>query len=202
MTSRQTVKYVREKGYECVLGNHELMMMTYSSVFLEDYSKKSISDELSNWFYVGGKETLYSYKLIEIVDNQVIFTSNNEYFDDYISDLNWMKTLPLYIELDEKVNDKKVVISHSCISNVWNKKDDKEFKKLYLGQIIWDRQTPDEYSNIFNIFGHTKVKQAKLQDNYINIDTGCHYKNEDYGKLTAFCIDDSEVITIKRDVKD
>ena len=202
LTSRQTVKYVREKGYECVLGNHELMMTTYGRMFLNDFVKKEISDELFSWLSVGGKETLYSYGLIDIVNGNAVCSSNEEYLEDYISDINWMQTIPLYIELEEKINDKKVVISHTCISNVWNKKDDDNFKKQYLEHIIWDRQTPDEYSNIFNIFGHTKVKEAKLNDNYINIDTGCHSMNYMYGKLSAFCVDDQEVISINRDVKD
>ena len=200
--SRQTVSFVRENGYKCVLGNHETMMIDCLNTFLKDYPNEFKSQDLSSWLRNGGRETLLSYELINIENQNITFNKNSEYLDTFISDIKWMKTLPLYLELENKINDKKVVVSHSCISNVWNKKDDDDFKEMLKKYVLWDRQTPDENYEIFNIFGHTKVTQAQVKENYINIDTGCFSMDYRYGKLSAFCIDDQEIITVSRNIKD
>ena len=200
--ARQTVKFIRENGYKCVLGNHETVMIEHLDSFLNDYPRSFKFSDFHMWLINGGKETLLSYELIKIVNDKITFNEHSPYLDDFIDDLKWMKSLPLYLELEHKINNKDVVVSHSCISNVWDKKDDKNYQEMFERCVLWDRQIPNEFSNIFNIFGHTKVKEAQLKDNYINIDTGCYYKNEDYGKLTAFCIDDQEVISIKRSIED
>jgi len=200
--SRKIVKYIRENNYKCVLGNHELLMINNSS----DFFKKSLMDinlkNLETWISVGGKETLLSYGLIDVVDDKIVRVSKSKYMDNFISDVKWMQSLPLYFETKQKINDKKVIISHSCISNVWKSKKDKDFEKKYKSEFIWQRDTPDKSCKIFNIFGHTKVIIPTVYDNYINIDTGCYEKNEKYGKLTAFCIENQEVICIQKNIKD
>ena len=201
-SSRQTVKYVREKEYKTILGNHELMMINYGSLFLKNYPNDIDCDELFFWLDSGGKETLYSYELIELVNDKIICSKDSQYLDDFISDLNWMKTLPLYLEVEQKINDKNIVISHSCISNVWDKRYDDNFKEMLEKFILWDREIPEKNYEIFNIFGHTKVKHAVIHDNYINIDTGCYSVHYKYGKLTALCLENQEIISIIRDPED
>lgn len=49
---------------------------------------------------------------------------------------------------------------------------------------------------IFNIFGHTPIKNVNTSKHFINIDTGYYIKNETgYGRLSAYCIEKNEVIS-------
>jgi len=200
--SRQTVRLARQNGYKCILGNHETMMIESLHTFLNDYPTNFRFSDLYFWLECGGRETLLSYELIRIENNDIVFNENNKYFDDFISDLYWMKTLPLYLELEHKINDKRVVISHSCISNVWDKKDDENYKDMLEEHVLWDRQTPHENSNIFNVYGHTKVNNVIVKENYAAIDTGCFSRNKRFGKLSAFCLEDQKIISVFRNLND
>ncbi len=52
-------------------------------------------------------------------------------------------------------------------------------------------------ANIYNIFGHTIVKNVIIEDNYAMIDTGaCLSKNGYYGRLTALHYPSFKMISI------
>lgn len=202
-SSREVVKFVRENEYKCTLGNHEFMMIDYGESFIKEYPNRVPLNYIASWLSCGGKETLLSYELIKIEDDRVVINEDSRYFDDFISDINWMKNLPLYIEFEENISNKKVVVSHSCISNVWEKRDNKEFADMFEEYALWYRDEASIDSEIFNIFGHTPIEfGADIKKHYANIDTGCFIKNEDFGILSAFCIENQEVISVKRDEND
>lgn len=200
--SNKVIKFIRENNYLCTLGNHEKMMIMHGEVFASMVPVIS-TNYIHSWLNNGGKDTLLSYDLIKINEGKVEYTGNEESLKVFIDDINWLKTLPLYIEFDKIINDRKVVVSHSCISNVWDKKDDKEFTDEFEEYALWHRDDALEGSEIFNVFGHTPTPfGVDFKEHYINLDTGCYIKDIDFGKLSAFCIETQEVISIDKNNDD
>jgi serine/threonine protein phosphatase 1 len=77
--SAQVMEYVRSKGYPCVRGNHEQMM-------LEAFPEGQIfSPALHAWMYSGGRATMASY----------------EDPDMMLEHLKWIETLPNYLDLGD-----------------------------------------------------------------------------------------------------
>lgn len=92
-------------------------------------------------------------------------------------------------------NNKPIVISHGCIADIWHLSKDKNNQRILEEYALWNRKEPKENSEIFNIFGHTPVKQIDIFKHYVNVDTGCYIKKSDFAKLSAFCIETNEVIS-------
>lgn len=160
---RLAVRYIRElqKKYgENVIalkGNHEAMLLDY------------LANADHAWLYNGYRKTLLSYE-----------NHKKEFLDDIL----WMASLPLYYE------DNGFVCVHAGVD-----------KSLPLEQqdaftLLWTRQEFYHDSRSFGkkvIFGHTPTKfmgrgctpQWLNRGNDIAIDTGCVYD----GKLTALVID-------------
>jgi len=166
--SAKVLDLIIEKNYLCVLGNHEIMMLTCS--YEEDKEHKA-------WLGCGGEETLRSYK------NRTIPHAHYE----------WLSRLPYFHYF--KIDDKRLplVVSHSYIHKVWidekHKYTPKEAK-----DILWKKmKKPEDFdpkkekkNGIFNIFGHTPVQSPVISDYWAMIDTGATYtKKKDFGKLTA-----------------
>lgn len=77
--SAQVVKFVQENSYDCILGNHEQML-------LESFADGEIQHAiLQGWLYSGGQATLSSYPNGRIS----------------LDDLDWMETLPIYLDLGD-----------------------------------------------------------------------------------------------------
>ena len=77
--SAQVVKFIIENNYQCLLGNHEQMLLDVLGT-----GKDVPMDKFQAWIYSGGYATITSY-------------SNNipqEHID-------WMKTLPYYLDLGD-----------------------------------------------------------------------------------------------------
>lgn len=195
--SKKVVEFVRKNEYECVLGNHEDLMIKYGKDFVNNYPKR-ISEYCKNWIYNGGDVTIKSYALMDKTDSDKLLI-NPKMLELFTDDIEWMESLPLYLELDLKKNNKPIVVSHSSIADKWdtiNKKSD-SFRKYAL----WNRTTPSKYNNIFNIFGHTPQKRANIARHYINIDTGCYKERVGFGKLSAYCVEKHEVLSVSQKIK-
>ena len=112
--SKKVIKLIRKKGYLCVLGNHEDMMIKGVINIQEGQSLYS-----SGWGFNGYKDTMDNYK---------------DGFSDkeLLNDVEWMKSLPLYLEFKETdQKGRKLIVSHApCLDNfnvdqysfVWNRK--------------------------------------------------------------------------------
>ena len=74
--SAQVVEFVRQGPYQCVLGNHEQLLL---DAFQTGEVDMSI---LQAWLYSGGQATLASYS-----DMDALFEH-----------LDWLRSLPLYID--------------------------------------------------------------------------------------------------------
>lgn len=173
--SSEVIQLIREKNYDCVIGNHEKAMCDEILDLLEDNSL------IQNSFWVkncGGLETLKSY--------------NSSTREQLISDVEWMKNLPYYLEYKNITNEfnRYLVVSHSSIGNYWQMKNCtkenlqyKDFTKKVIENRI---QSPKDILEIFNIFGHTPRKMPLVEEHFANIDTGAYYMSDDgYGYLTA-----------------
>ena len=77
--SAQVVKFVKESSYECLLGNHEQMLLNV--VGDEDPSNAVIQ----NWLYSGGQATIASYQGGTIPKE----------------DVEWLKSLPTHLDLGD-----------------------------------------------------------------------------------------------------
>ena len=198
--SAYVVKFVRENNLPCVLGNHEEMMIKYGSAFIYAIENDKEIEQENMWLKHGGIATLLSYGLISYVDSKIVpHPFIKEFIFQFKEDIMWMKSLPIYLEL-ENINHpsgRKVVISHSSIAPVWNIRHSVKEKKEFLSTALWNRKVPSDKENIFNIFGHTPQQYAvNEKEHFINVDTGCYMKDKKgYGLLSAYCIETKEVFS-------
>ena len=177
--SAKVVKYVIDNQHKCTLGNHEIMMIRAGED--ENYNVR--------WQRYGARQTLQSY----------------QEFDDNIwfEHIDFLKSLPyfLYFEID---GHKPLVVSHSYIHHVWRGKEyaylEDEGEDI-LWRHMYDSSLFDkhrEYQNdIFNIFGHSPIKEPIITNTYAMIDTGAVYENEEgFGKLSAIHYPSLEIISV------
>jgi len=184
---------------QAVRGNHEELMIESGLLEASYFMKNGVVNTLgtltgpygrntpSMWISNGGKEALHSYAEYDEKEKKTIF--DIEVFYDHIE---WMKSLPYYLEFPDVKNDKgqHLLVTHSSAAKVWKWSEQRrtEQYKHFIGHLTWGRpNTILPIDNIFNVFGHTPIANGpRLKDHYANIDTGCFYSNEPgYFKLTA-----------------
>lgn len=169
--SKEVVKFVRENNYPCVRGNHEQFMIEQG--LLDGQPPRYFGgDKYELWMSSngGGKKTLQSYGIGEnrYEYEDIATQQQSENLNQFYADIDWMKTLPHYIELDDCiVNDRKVVISHSCISKLWNDKNTDTFNE-YVRE---NRDDPKDIKGIFNVYGHQYKEVVEMTNFSACIDT-------------------------------
>jgi len=124
LESREIIEYVRANNHQVVRGNHEQFMIENGQELIE----KLLADEeasMSNvWLYAGGIETLLSYGLLEKEEDVYKFVKNLEGIEALQKDIEWMKHLPLYIQMKNPHNSNlPIVISHASIGDFWHLKE-------------------------------------------------------------------------------
>ncbi|CAA6807064.1 MAG: Serine/threonine protein phosphatase [uncultured Sulfurovum sp.] len=197
--SAHVIRFIRKHKLPCVQGNHEVMMINYGSKFIKDVKANRPIQQDNMWLKHGGLETLLSYGLVSIKNKEIcLHPFIQEFIFQFEDDIEWMKKLPLYLELDAKHSSgRKVVVSHSAIAPVWKLKESREKKdmKKFNEMVLWGRVKPIDNEPIFNIFGHTPQRYvAETKRHYVNIDTGCYMKSEKgFGILSAYCVETEEV---------
>jgi serine/threonine protein phosphatase 1 len=161
--SYDVIKFVMDNNYDCVLGNHEKMFLEYSPMLENDRQ----NEDLKYWlFKCGGEQTLKSYKSKE----------------EFYKQLDFLKSLPLYIEYkDYKTDDGRyLVVSHSSVGQAW------EFRysanqiriKRFESQLLWSRYKDFDNSEIFNVYGHTIFEEPVINKYSSAIDLGCYQSKE------------------------
>lgn len=177
--SAEVVDLVISNNYDCVLGNHELMMI--------DADKEFGNKQL--WETNGGDKTLQSY----------IKAKNKYQKDNFERDLAWMNSLP-YFKYYEFEDHKPLVVSHSYIHHIWQNKD-YIYHASEADDILWrhmyDILNFDSYreheNGIFNIYGHTVVDTPIITDTDAMIDTGSCFKD---GRLSAISYPSLEIVSV------
>lgn len=169
--SKEVVQWCIDNKTPCVRGNHEEMMI------IERGTPKFMGD----WGPNGGYEAFNSYK----------DENGKPDFDLIDKHLDWMKSLPLFLEFKDVKNEKHehLLVTHSSAAQVWNWSDQRKTEQagLFQDHIQWGRPAVIRpIKGIFNVFGHTPVENGpKIKSCFANIDTGCFYKHSGYGVLTA-----------------
>jgi serine/threonine protein phosphatase 1 len=198
--SAEVVKFVRDGGYRCVMGNHEYLMDGFGSSFISFVEQNEPIKQHNTWYTNGGIATLKSYGLIILEEGKPVLTPDvKEKLPVFKEDIAWIRSLPLYIELDvPHSSGKPVVISHAPVATVWGLRYSDAMYKTFLDTALWNRREPDEDARIFNIFGHTVTPYgADVKPHYVNVDTGCYMVRSGYGMLSAYCVESGEVVSVK-----
>lgn len=196
--SAYVVKFIRKHSLLCVRGNHEEMMIEHGTAFIQAIENNEPINRDNIWLKNGGIETLLSYDLVSLCGEKLIpHPFIREFIFQFKDDIEWMKQLPLYLELDgvQHSSARPVVVSHCAIAPVWHMRDKEEHQKTFKKKVMWSRLEPLDEAPIFNIFGHTPQKyNIDQQDYYVNVDTGCYIKREEgFGLLSAYCVETEEV---------
>ena len=175
--SREIVEFVKNGGYDCVRGNHEDMMI--SDMKFDEQGMPDVDYYHSIWLYNGGTECLRSYE------------GRGDLLKEY---LEWLKTLPFYLEYKDVKNEdrKHLVVSHSTIANVWtlrNSTDERE-KRNFENTVMWERNPfPKNIAKVFNVYGHTPQDyEPTIRKHFACIDNGVYIKrnyNSINGRLFA-----------------
>lgn len=203
-SSKTIIDFVRSNNIDCVMGNHEEMMI--------DSDGKSFDDNLvkTEWGYNGG----------DIVERE--YGMDRKSLE---SDIEFLSNLPKYIIYDDLVDNKnrKLIVTHASISDqldlYFKSKDiltDENITEFdFIGHssmtenierlMMWNRNIPKKgHQKYFNIFGHTpidsfifdKYNEWLIKDKYLtaekvvinkkigyaNIDTGAVYTKKKHGK--------------------
>jgi len=198
--SKEVIEFIRKNNYRCVLGNHEEFMIEYGATYTKSYPESTNNSFMHTWYNNGGDATLFSYGILKYSRKGGLeCVENKEGMEQFLNDIEWLKTLPLYIELPNKINNRPVVISHANCANAWWRRDNLDSQKSFKDYVLWNRDIPNKDSEIFNIYGHTPVDFGpEIEDHYVNVDTGCYIKKWGYNTLSAYCVESGEVVSINR----
>lgn len=164
--SCEVIEKVKNGGYACVIGNHELLMLEYF------YKIPNV------WLQNGGYETLESYK-----------RAPKGLMSEHIQ---WIETLPKYIKIHIKdESGKKLFITHGFGLPFYKERKKQEREKDFMWNRLrnsnWEEIGNADNSKVFNIFGHDVQKSGEIlkTKNFAAIDTGCVYDILYSPKLTA-----------------
>lgn len=199
--SNKIIKFVRDNGYDCINGNHEVMMINELQFEMESNGEeRPFADEREGiWLMNGGDATLYSYRNEEVYSFAGVVKTKTYDIKTLKEDLEWIKSLPYFLEYKDLVNSKgqHLLVTHSTAAEVWGKfpTDSKEF----IDYVTWQRKSvPKKIPGIYNVYGHTPQRnKALIRSNFACIDTGAFYKRGDYGKMTALQFPEMKVFTQK-----
>lgn len=199
--SAEVVRFVRENNHLCVMGNHEEMMVVHGSLIVNAYKNGESLPSHSIWYSNGGVATLRSYGLIKLVEGKPVKVDAYEKaLEQFQDDMHWMEKLPLYLELPiTHSTDKPVIISHAPIAAAWAMRTIDSMYSTFARLATTSRRDPGiSDAKIFNIFGHTPMQNGpRVEEHFVNVDTGCYKAESGYNRLTSYCIETGEIIRVK-----
>jgi len=137
--SKQVIQFCIDNKIPVIMGNHELMMIDSGLAAMSRYIKDSVfGDDI--WTLNGGDKTMESYISIEKDEDGNDFRALDH--ETFLQHIEWMKTLPLYLEYKDIRNkfDRYLVCSHSQIHNTWKSRN---APKIY-------RELKDEFDRIMD----------------------------------------------------
>jgi len=173
--TKEVIELVIQKGWRSLRGNHEDLMMQY----VDDPSSKWANDP-----QFGGSKTLASYG-----DDK----------ETLVHHLRWSKTLPTYIIIEN------FFITNGFGLPYYERRDEEAYQKAlknnrYSMKKKWSHEWEvyKEYP-IINIHGHDyRRKGEAMEENIINLDTGCVYGK----RLSAISLETLEIISVECDPRD
>ena len=157
-SSDKVIKLIRENGWDIVTGNHEAMALYFDG---KPFGGTVYGDPLNTWGKHGGDDTIMSY---------------NGEMEQWLDDLNWMNSLPLYLEYPNifDKNGRFLVVTHASCGDYFEQYktaaelveldnippfDRAEIESVAFQSealIIENRNFPKQKdNNFFNVFGHS-----------------------------------------------
>jgi len=182
--SKAVVDLVKGNGWDAVAGNHDLM-------FVQAVKYGRTRDFFTN----GGRTTLRSYGKGKDGDWHIDL--------DHIS---WLESLPLYKDYPDIVNafGLSLRIQHASLAPWYANNIDSACGPNAVNDetsLVWYRGDCAILPEIYQVHGHTTIKEPYITSKWAMIDTGCAYagKNPDITTLglTAFRFENGEWFTQK-----
>lgn len=167
--SCDVVELIMQNDYKMVMGNHERRLLSNKFEFLNN---KVPFDR--SWFFGNGGEATYRSYLGQSVE----FKQRH---------VDFLESRPVYLEFkDYKTqNGEHLVVSHSAVGNMWELRNDKYASEEFRRHLLSGRGDELQVSGIFNVYGHTPVREVKFYKNSADIDTGCVFNEVGFDKLSA-----------------
>lgn len=167
--SCDVVELIIQNGYKMVMGNHERRLLNNQLEFLNN----KVPFDRSWFFGNGGEATYRSY-----------FGQSMKFKQRHI---DFLEQRPVYLEFkDYKTqNGEHLVVSHSAVGNMWELRNDKYASEEFKRHLLSGRGDEMQVSGIFNVYGHTPVREVKFYKNSADIDTGCVFNEVGFDKLSA-----------------
>ncbi|HEY5235057.1 MAG TPA: metallophosphoesterase, partial [Rhabdochlamydiaceae bacterium] len=177
--SRKVIEFVKNGGYDCVLGNHEQMMIDELKFKKDKNGNEYPFTDVYHgiWELNGGDKCLDSYELSDGSSDVVALKEH----------VAWLKTLPYYIEYKDLKNSNGdyLLVTHTTASDVWDEMNHES--PAFQNAVIWDRiPNPNPIPGVYNLYGHTPQPDgATVKDHFACIDGGAYFKRSPYGRLIA-----------------
>ena len=167
--SCDVVELIMQNDYKMVMGNHERRLLNNKFEFLNN---KVPFDR--SWFFGNGGEATYRSYLGQSVE----FKQRH---------VDFLESRPVYLEFKEckNQNGEHLVVSHSAVGNMWELRNDKYASEEFKRHLLSGRGDEMQVSGIFNVYGHTPVREVKFYKNSADIDTGCVFNEVGFDKLSA-----------------
>ena len=182
--SSDVVEFVRTRGYDAVMGNHEKRFVSNAKTALRcaKTGKFTSSNDLYAFFSLdeswlfnnGGEATLASYY-------------RHGGVKQCKEHLRFVSRLPIYLEYDLcDESGRALVVSHSAVGCAWGIRHDAERAKSFAAHVLSGRGDDSANDGIFNVYGHTPVKMPVITEFSANVDLGCVYKKH-WGEKARLC---------------
>ena len=167
--SCDVVELIMQNDYKMVMGNHERRLLNNQLEFLNN----KVPFDRSWFFGNGGEATYRSY-----------FGQSMKFKQRHI---DFLEQRPVYLEFKEHKNQngEHLVVSHSAVGNMWELRNDKYASEEFRRHLLSGRGDELQVSGIFNVYGHTPVREVKFYKNSADIDTGCVFNEVGFDKLSA-----------------
>lgn len=179
--SREVIEFVKKGKHDCVVGNHEVMMLDELSFGKDEKGEyhKVTGYHDGIWLMNGGDKCLDSYQ--DENGAMDLKTLKAHY--------KWLKKLPYYLEYPELKNKDgmHLLVTHTTAAYVWDEEGISKDSPHFKGSVTWERVGfPRKIDGIYNVYGHTpQADKATVKEHFACIDTGAYFKRKPYGKLTA-----------------
>lgn len=152
--SSYVVNFVKENGYQCLLGNHEQMLLNILT------NGQVATSMVQAWLYSGGHATLASYQQATIPHDHV----------------HWFKTLPTYLDLGD------ILLAHAGVDPSIAMTEQTAEQLCWVRDKFHSMEKP-YLPNKLIIVGHTitftlpGVAPGKLAQGqgWLDIDTGAYH---------------------------
>jgi len=177
--TKEVIEFVKSNNYRCVIGNHDVHMYRHL--------KDALLGKKTAW---STHEKFAGYATVDSYKNASESLVNEH--------LEWLKSLPHFIELDNKY-----LITHGFGLPFYKLQHEKREFVMRVNRIsneLYNEYYAKDYKEyeIVNIFGHDSFKEVLIGKNYYGIDTDVKRGN----KLTAIELGTMNIIDTPTDKKD